>query len=652
MRLTLAVTALAAAFTNNPLILDLRFHGVVKSLRPGVDIAALHIDNLADADIQITGTRKIGKETLPVVSIRYPKAGKPGGSATIVLAGMRGRVNHLSLDLAVTMPSQAHKKLTLLQVEPGRLDLTADGISGAQSTGFTDPIPVTVQTVHITNDETVLEARPRPGERPREEGRLRMEVKNLAFAAITMPFQGENNGIELRAAMAMPNATTWSYDLRYGHMAWHAGLLEVKDVKLQPVPGPRNINFGGMTAQVNKISIDKIELTPKENPDGIPTATATISGFQMDASTLNYQNATLEGRLTRPIAIQRIDADIRIKNVFEGMNMDRGLVQGLDLGLADMHFRDPKPNSTLEFRGQSLDLSVSRYATSLSADGKHEDTDVAASVALRGADVKQRDGGRALIKELTANLRGPTDKLAGKGHLEAAISDVTTQIEVDPRTVVSNLDCSDTVKAVLKQQGAPTEISADVLVFDGAPFATGRAKGPITFTVEPKYWNCEWNQKAFDLSIPSPLLAISMSNPISDVAKKVLEGLHMSVPDVHIPVGASALSMPIMVHWRATLNPIGGVIGTLLRADIHFDQNGAKLCGGHMLAAGPGLWTPSVGPSFNDCDSVLCKIPRDILSGAFTLGESPIGALLNMAMLGAINTVGLFDAGILAGQCN
>ena len=42
----------------------------------GVDIGALRIDNLADANIQIIGTRKIGKETLPVVSIRYPKAGK------------------------------------------------------------------------------------------------------------------------------------------------------------------------------------------------------------------------------------------------------------------------------------------------------------------------------------------------------------------------------------------------------------------------------------------------------------------------------------------------------------------------------------------------------------------------------------------------
>jgi hypothetical protein len=175
-------------------------------------------------------------------------------------------------------------------------------------------------------------------------------------------------------------------------------------------------------------------------------------------------------------------------------------------------------------------------------------------------------------------------------------------------------------------------------------FVNGEPLGIATIDVigvllKPGYWRCEWDDDPIKFTLPGIYFAIDWK--------------HLSVDGPRLTADGGPTIDLGKLHWRAEFdpNPIPAA-ASLLRGEIRFDKDGAKLCGGHTVAAavGPLLWAISFGPTIPDCDSIFCKIPRDLLQTVYGLGLLPLSEALNMAAFGAINTVGLFDAGLL--NCN
>lgn len=601
------VVPIWTAISHNPLVMLIRFHGVVKAVRKEIDLGALRIPNIGKtAKIKLAGTRKIDGETLPFVSIRYPKKGVSAEHATFELANMTGRIDNLRLDFAVRVPNRSDKKLVFAYLDPGHLLLDAQEITGSESTSFAAPFSFSAGETRITNPVPVAVKRSTPSRDTWATGELRLDSNDLNFNQVTLRFQGENNVLNLSGQVTMPNQLVWTYDLFERRLIWKSGQLQIANLVLQPVP-QHQINFGGIALTLNAVKIDTASITRTEFPtNSLPSV--GLTGVSLDASDLAYKGSTLKGTLKAPITIKQINGLFDFKS-FTDMNLSNQIIQNMQLGLTNINYQS---GTGLQIQAGSLDISVPKY-TSIDLGGSTPETNVTASITLKDAPVTQQDGGSFQIDQLTADLQGPTDKLDGRGSLSGTLSGVKQDVQID-LSKVFNQDCSDQNARLMRlslSQLASASVTADIDVFNGEP--SGFASVPVLLVhLDGGYGRCDWD-----------------GNPIG-----------VTILGHQLDIGT--------VHWEAQFNPVPlGLTGGLILAEIRFDKQGAKICRGHLGAVGLGIWEVQVNPTFNDCGSFLCNIPRDIVNGLFGGFEFPYSNVLNQAAIGLVDTVGLFDAGIL-----
>lgn len=608
------------AISHNPLILALRFHGVTKALRKEVSIGDLKMRGFGkDAKIKLAGTRKIDGETLPFVSIRYPREGVAAGGAGVELANMQGKIKSLTLDLAIRVPKRSDHKLVFAYLDPGHFNLDVDTITGSESTSFGDPIPFSVGETVVTNTVPIESKRSTPNSALRATGELRLDGADLDFKQVALSFSGENNVLTLAGQVSMPNQITWGYEMLDRRLVWKAGQLEIKNLSLAPQPA-HQINFGGIALSLKGIKLDSASFTKSEFPaDALPSA--SLTGLAVDASDINYKNSTLTGALTAPITIKQIDAQVNITNIFEGINLSNQRLQGMHISLANISYQN---GNGLQVQGQNLDISVSKYTSNTVEGSSTPDTNVTASIVLNNAPITQQDGGSFVIDTLSADLQGPTDKLNGRGTLSGTLSKAAINVGIDMSGMFGK--CQNKVGLQVSQLSSAW-VQANINIFNGEP--SGEATVPhIELALRPDYWRCDWDDPSIGFNLPGIHVG--------------WDGIWLTPDGPRVDIGS--------IHWTAEFIPLTGAVGELALAEIRFDKGGAKICGGHTLAVGS-FWTPSIGPNFPDCGAWWCNIPRDIVSGMFGFFEAPAGLFLNEAALGIINTVGLFDAGIFQNKC-
>jgi hypothetical protein len=623
---------------NNRLSLELRFLGLKKALRRQLDMGPLTIKGLKRAKFKIVGTRKIDGETLPIVSVEYPRANSPLGNdppVSATLGSTHATVKALSMRLAVRIYrfDKSRKKRVLAHVDSGDMKMLVEDIAGTEPTNF-GPLNYAVKSGTVEIAQPVFVRQEPSKKHPPSRwstGAFAVSGTDLKFDDLALTFDGENNALKLSGGVSMPNVFNWTYYLDRGLWSWNDGAIEVRHFQLLPVP-QRPINFGGLTVGFNGIHVASAQVT--RDVGGTPFPRVALSDITIDASTLAARNG-LEGSLSAPLTIHRVDAQLNIKNnsIEEGLNLAHLRAQDVSIKLTAMKYSGA---SGLTVTADNFALALADYRKDDSDDPNIPPTStISAHITLGGGKIK--GPADVTIENLDADLRGPVDKFNGKGTATVRLSGFSTTVDIDPTKTVKNLSCNGGIRPLqidASQQGSST-FTTEVFFFDGLPTARTTAD-QIAFSFNPRYWRCEWDSKVAAVKVPD----VTWDTPKLKCCPPSIEwgGVHFGTHDENI-----------QVHWIAELQPVPGA-GIVFRPDVKIDKDGLKLCGGHALGSVP-FWSPQIGPNFNDCGFFLCNIPRDAIRAAWGAVGAPFGLLAGSLGDLAVNTVGFFDAGLLGNRC-
>lgn len=624
--------------TNNRLILELRYLGLKRALRRQLDMGPLTIKGLARAQFKLVGTRRVDGETLPVVSIEYLRDSAVDASTppSATLGSSHATVNALSLRVAARIYrfNKSSERRVLAHVEPGDMTMLVGDVTGSDLTNF-GPIKYAVKTATIEASEPIFVRQdPASAALPRwSTGALEVSAADLKFDDLAFTFEGDNNALKVSGGVSLPNAFNWTYFLDRGTWSWNDGTIEIRDFQLLPVP-QRPINFGGLTLELSSIKVGSAQVTRDPGTTSLPRV--ALNDISVDAANIVARHG-LQGSLSAPLTIRRVDGQINIKNnsIEEGLNLAHLRAQDLSLKLSAMKYAGA---NGLNVSADSFTLALAEFKKDDSDDPKMPAVStMSAHISLEGGSIQGPV--TAVIEKLEADLRGPVDKFNGKGSMRVRLSGFSTTVDIDPTTIIKTLDCAGGIAPLqidVAQIGSST-FDADVFFFDGLPTARTTADA-IAVTFSPKYWRCEWDSQVAAIKIPTvtwdtPELKWDGATPYIDWG-----GVYIGQRDEDVKV-----------HWIAELQPIPGA-GAVLLPVIKIDKDGIALCGGHTAMVG-GFWSPQVGPNFQDCGNFLCNIPRDALRTAWGTVGAPFGLITGSLTNLAVNSVGFFDAGLLGNRC-